>query len=152
MVIAYTMDFSGETVERASFNINKMQLFGKCRWSAFERCAGWGCMGAATLWSHMQLWSTAKQGTWGTRLCQWEMSNPRPFSLPSHKLFGKVSLATTWGSVLEGPPHMPGSGRATRFCSSSWGLLPVKASWPTREGGLGVHRAELYCKGNPHSH
>ena len=49
-----------------SFNKNIMQLFGKAttnyKWSAFERHAGWGCVGAAPLCSHVQLWSTAAWG------------------------------------------------------------------------------------------
>lgn len=48
-----------------------------------------------------------------------EMPNPRPFSLPSYKLLREVSLAATRRSVLEGSPHVPGGGYATRFCSSS---------------------------------
>lgn len=132
----------------ASFNINKRQLFRKAiasyEWSTFERRAGWGYVGAAPLRSCRRL-----QGTRGARLCWWEMANPRPFSLPSHKLLREVSLAATRGSVLEGPPHLPGGGSATGFCGSSSGLLPAEVSWPTRKGGLGTHGASLYSQGNP---
>lgn len=97
-----------------SFNVNKMQLFGKamtnCKWSAFERCAGWGCMGAALLRSHMQLWSTAKQGTWGTTL-------PSGGAKPQTLLSALTQAA--WGSV---------SGSYQRVCPG--GTSPCALRWP----------------------
>lgn len=102
IVITPTMAFSGKIVEYASGTLDLTKS--KC--SCLER--PWHTA------SEVALKDVLGEGAWEQSLCgatctcghsehQWEMPNPRPFSLPPTSCSG---VSQTQRSVLEGTPHI----------------------------------------------